>query len=47
MHNYCLNRELNQKLMEAESELDDFRSQKSADQMDKGSELDKKYTDHL
>ncbi|KAK2569947.1 Protein Hook-like protein [Acropora cervicornis] len=41
------NRELNQKLMEAESELDDFRSQKSADQMEKGSELDKKYTDHF
>ncbi|XP_068675748.1 protein Hook homolog 3-like isoform X1 [Montipora foliosa] len=41
------NRELNQKLMEAESELDDVRNQKSADGMDKDTELGKKYTDHL
>ncbi|XP_020631473.1 protein Hook homolog 3-like [Orbicella faveolata] len=41
------NRELNQKLMEAESELDDVRNQKSAGEMDKDTELGKKYTDHL
>lgn len=41
------NRELNQKLMEAESELDDVRNQKNAGEMDKDSELGKKYTDHL
>ena len=33
--------------MEAESELDDVRNQKSADGMDKDTELGKKYTDHL
>lgn len=41
------NRELNQKLMEVESELDDVRNQKSAGEMDKQSELGKKYSDHL
>ena len=41
------NRELNQKLMEAESELDDVRNQKSAGEMDEDTELGKKYTDHL
>ena len=33
--------------MEAESELDDVRSQKSAGDMDKDTELGRKYTDHL
>ena len=33
--------------MEAESELDDVRKQKSAGEMDKDTELGKKYTDHL
>ena len=42
-----VNRELNQKLMEAESELDDVRNQKSAGEMDTDSELGRKYTDHL
>ena len=41
------NRELNQKLMEAESELDDVRNQKSAGEMGEDTELGKKYTDHL
>ncbi|CAH3194410.1 unnamed protein product [Porites evermanni] len=41
------NRELNQKLMEAESELDDVRNQRSAGDMDNDSELGRKYTDHL
>ena len=45
--NNLINRELNQKVMEAESELDDVRNQKSAGEMDKDSELGKKYTDHL
>ena len=44
---YFANRELNQKLMEAESELDDVKNQKSAVDMDKDSELGKKYADHL
>ena len=42
-----VNRELNQKLMEAESELDDVRNQRSAGEMDNDSELGRKYTDHL
>ena len=42
-----VNRELNQKLMEAESELDDVRNQKSAGEIDTDSELGRKYTDHL
>lgn len=33
--------------MEADSELDDMRNQKSAGEMDKQSELGKKYSDHL
>ena len=33
--------------MEAESELDDVRNQKSAGEMDTDSELGRKYTDHL
>lgn len=41
------NRELNQKLMEVESELDDMKNQKNAGEMEKDSELGKKYTDHL
>jgi len=41
------NRELNQKLMEAESELDDIKNQKSAGERDNDSELGRKYTDHL
>ena len=45
--NNLINRELNQKVMEAESELDDVRNQKSAGEMDKDTELGKKYTDHL
>ena len=40
-------RELNQKLMEVESELDDMKNQKNAGEMEKDSELGKKYTDHL
>ena len=52
---FCLNqlkenvscRELNQKLMEVESELDDMKNQKNAGEMEKDSELGKKYTDHL
>ena len=42
-----VNRELNQKLMEAESELDDVKNQKNAGENDEDSELGKKYSDHL
>lgn len=33
--------------MEVESELDDIKNQKSAGEIDKDSELGKKYSDHL